>query len=63
MTVCAQVSRAAGASPTAEWMPARPVCLFGNKNTTQEGMEGSSIRLSGLKQLEAWDSLHSSLSK
>lgn len=45
--VCPGVSGSGTASPTAEWMPARPVCLFGNKNMTQEGMEGSSIRLSG----------------
>ena len=61
--VCPGVSGSGTASPTVEWMPARPVCLFGNKNMTQEGMEGSSIRLSGLEQLEARDSLYSGLSK
>ena len=61
--VCPGILGSGAASPTAEWMPTRPICLFGNKNMTQEGMEGSSIRLSGLEQLEARDSLYSGLSK
>lgn len=48
--VCPGVLASRVGSPLAAWTPVRAVCFLGNKNMTQVGTEGSSIKVSGLGQ-------------